>query len=289
VLALVALALYAYFIRPHTGTIVMADYWYAGSQIPFTDHENLVRLGWYLSPLGIALAVTGCVVILLKERWEKLWPFWAVGGGFTVLYIYNIFNNPFHIYAMRRYVPVVVPFFMLAAAYAFSWLWWHRNKFGRLISLALLLMLSGWLIYNGRLIWGQVEYQGAIAQVKRVADRLEKQAIVLFVDDSSLGLGSILGTPLQFLYQMTAFDLQEEQLDTALLKQQVNAWSQANRPVYIIQDPNAATQLLSQCRVLTGTLHLDVPQLETSYTHAPTKVLRMQYDVELYRIDRSCP
>jgi hypothetical protein len=287
-LALVALALYAYFIRPRTGTATLADYWYSSSEFPITNHENLIRLGWYLSPLGIALAVFGCVIFILQDRWAKLWPLWTVGGGFSILYLYNIFNNPFHIYAMRRYVPVVVPFFMLAAARALAWLWQHRAKVSRLASVVLLSLLSVWLIYNGRLVWGQVEYRGAIAQVEQIANHFEDRAIILFIDNSSLGLGSILGTPLQFLHQLTVFDLQEKELDIALLEQQVAEWLAEDRPVYVAQDATASIEFLNQCCVPAGTINLDVAQLETSYTHVPTKVDQVRYGAKVYRIDKTC-
>jgi hypothetical protein len=189
--ALVSVAIYAYFIRPRIGQTALASYWYSGSQVLITNHENLVRLGWYLSPLGIGLAVAGGVLFLLNEAWAKLWPLWGIGGGFSAIYVYNIFNNPYHIYAMRRYVPVVVPFFVLAGACALAWLWRRetRKRTARLIGVTLLLTLVGWLAYNDRLVWKQIDYEGAVQQVERLAGFFEDRSIVLFVDDAPVGLG----------------------------------------------------------------------------------------------------
>jgi len=293
---LVGVALYAYFIRPRVGNIVLAPYWYGGSQIPITNHENLVRLGWYLSPLGIGLAVAGGVLCLFNERWSnwsKLWPLWGVGGTFTLVLIYNIFNNPFHIYAMRRYVPIVVPFFILAGAYTVSWLWqlrkraaWH--KIGRLAGIVLLITLVGWLAYNDRLIWNQVDYEGAVEQVEQVADLFEDGAVVLFIDPPPVGLGAILGTPLQFLHGITSFDLQEDRLDVDLLEGQITRWLNEGHPVYVARNPNSSIPLPHDCLVPAGAAQLDMPLLEQTYDHVPAVVQRVHYEIEIYRVGPVC-
>lgn len=287
---LVGLAVHAYFVRPRVGSVVLARYWYGGGQIPITNHENLVRLGWYLSPLGIGLAVVGGVLLLFSKRWDRLWPLWAVGGAFTFLYIYNIFNNPFHIYAMRRYVPVVVPFLVLAAAYTVSWLWQRATwrKPGRLASIVLLLALMGWLAYNDRLIWDQVDYEGAVEQIEHLAHLFEDEAVVLFVDDPPVGLGAVLGTPLQYLHGITSFDLQEDRVDADLLQEQVARWLGEGYAVYIARNPDSSTRLLDECLVLAGAAQLDMPLLEQTYDHIPSVIQRVHYRVEIYQVGVAC-
>ncbi len=290
VVVLVGLAVYAYVIRPRSGEIVLAAYWYADSQIPLSNHENLLRLGWYLSPLGIGLAVAGAALFLFYERLGNLWPLITVGGTFTVVYIYNIFNNPFQIYAMRRYVPIVVPFFVVAGAYAISWLWRRsdRRKTGRGASVLLLIALLVWLGYNDRLIWDQVDYAGATTQMEELANLFEEEAIVLFVDDRPVGLGAILGTPLQFLYGITSFDLQEDRLDMGLLEQQIDHWLDAGRPVYIARNPDTPALDYDGCLVPAGAAELDTPRLEQTYDHAPSMIQRVVYKVEVFRVEPAC-
>jgi 4-amino-4-deoxy-L-arabinose transferase-like glycosyltransferase len=287
---LVALALYVYFVRPRTGEVAMADYWYSGAEIPITNHENLVRLGWYLTPLGIALAVAGSVLLLLEERLSELWPLWVAGGGFTVLYLYNIFNNPYHIYAMRRYVPVVVPFLLLLGAYAIWWLWQQRERrqVGRVAGGLLFVLLLGWLAYGDRLIWQQVDYEGAVEQVDGLAGLFADNAIVLFEDDPAVGLGAILGTPLQFLHGITSFDLQEAMVDRNALEAQIAQWSDEGYTVYVARNSNASVSLINECLVPAGAAHLDTPFLEASYDHPPSAILRVRYDVEIYRVEPFC-
>lgn len=287
----VGLAIYAYFVRPQMGNASLKADWYGGSQVVVTDHENLVRLGWYWSPLGIGLAVFGGVLLLCNERWSQSWPLWITGGAFTLLYVYRIFNNPFQIYAMRRYVPVVVPFFVLASAYAVSWLWKRagHQKIGRLVGVALLVVLVAWLVWNGRMIWSQVDYVGAVEKIAHLAGVFEHRAIVLFVDEAPVGLGAVLGTPLQYLYGMTAFDLQEDRLDVDLLGEQVADWIRAGRPVYVVKNQASSSPLpLKECLVSAGSVQLDTPRLEQTYAHAPSAVQHVRYEGEIYWVEPAC-
>jgi hypothetical protein len=250
----------------------------------------MLRLGWYLSPLGIGLAVAGAALLFLYERLDRLWPLMAIGGAFTVVYIYNILNNPFQIYAMRRYVPIVVPFFALAGAYAISWLWSISDgrKTGQVATVVLLVALVVWLGYNDRLIWNQVDYAGATTQMEQLADRFEEEAIVLFVDQRPVGVGAILGTPLQFLHRITSFDLQEDKLDMALLGEQIDYWQNMGRSVYIARNLDTLDVHFGECLESTGVAQLDTPLLEQTYDHAPSRIQRVVYKVELFRFVPGC-
>ncbi|MEZ4582135.1 MAG: hypothetical protein R3A10_10960 [Caldilineaceae bacterium] len=76
---IVVAAVYGYVVRLRLGETIFAAYWYAGTDIPLTDHLNLVRLGWYLGPLGLLLAVAGGVLAALYAPWRITWPVWLVG------------------------------------------------------------------------------------------------------------------------------------------------------------------------------------------------------------------
>ncbi|MER3457323.1 MAG: hypothetical protein C4309_00420, partial [Chloroflexota bacterium] len=65
--------------------------------------------------------------IAWRERWRRLWLPLGLALLATLLYLYRMLNNPHHIYTMRRYVPLVIPLFMLGAAYALVWLWDGRK------------------------------------------------------------------------------------------------------------------------------------------------------------------
>ena len=86
----------------------------------------MVRLGWYLSPLGLLLGVVGCALLVHERTSERTWAILGVGLFFTVLYTYKTYNNPHHIYVMRRYVPAAFPMLTLGAAYVL--IAWQRGN-----------------------------------------------------------------------------------------------------------------------------------------------------------------
>jgi hypothetical protein len=213
------MGLFAYFVWPRTGHTVLAPYWYGGGPIPIQNHLNLVRLAWYVSPLGVWLGIAGVTLMLLEGDSRRMWPLVTTGVAFSIVYLYNIMNNPYHIYAMRRYVPVVFPFFAAGMAYALVWLWEQRQRWRAAAGIAWMLGLTllAWLLYSNRAVWNLVEYRGLVDQVESLAMDLEPGAVLLFDDEVPVGAGATVGTPLQYLYGFTAFDLQEEMVSPAAL------------------------------------------------------------------------
>ena len=92
---------------------------YSDTLLPLTNHENFVRLGWYLAWPAVWLGVAGiCWLIWQAEAGTAV--LLASGLLFTVVYLWNIRANPHQVYVMRRYVPVVLPFFLLGGGYLIS-------------------------------------------------------------------------------------------------------------------------------------------------------------------------
>ena len=111
----IGLSVFAYFVRPVLEPIQMALSWPGNVQYPILNGQNWVRIGWYITPLGLVLATLGLAQIVRRESLRRMSVFLAVGVLTIVQYVYNIFNTPYHIYAMRRYVPIVLPMLMIYA------------------------------------------------------------------------------------------------------------------------------------------------------------------------------
>src|SRR5690606_21263060 len=84
-LSLLLLATYGWFVRPALGAANSYRDWYGGGMIVIYDHENLLRLGWYLSPLGVWLGVGGVCLMLWRGN-RPVWPALLVGLFFSLLY-----------------------------------------------------------------------------------------------------------------------------------------------------------------------------------------------------------
>ncbi len=285
-IGLVLLAAYAYFIRPLSADPTkQSNYWYADSTIPDVEPLNMVRLGWYLSPLGLLLSVIGCALLVRERTSERTWALLGVGLFFTLLYTYKTYNNPHHIYVMRRYVPAVFPMLALGAAYALDRLadW---NPIGRVSAIGLSIIMITLLIDAGRVSNAQIDYAGGLDQYRAFSAQIPPDAIVLFDDRGVVGVTALFGTPLAYLDGHTVLDMQEDQLDAERLGALVKGWLTAGRTVMIVSGPQASNQLCArwQCRP-SGAMRFEWPQLESSYEHFPATVVHPIYNLELATVE----
>ncbi len=59
----------------------------------------------------------GIAVMLVREANRRTAFLLLAGGFFAVVFLWRIGANPHQVYAMRRYVPQVLPFFMVAGVF----------------------------------------------------------------------------------------------------------------------------------------------------------------------------
>lgn len=121
---IVVVFILAYFVIPRPQT------WYAyvGGETPLDRSANLIKLGWYLSPFGLALAVVGAAVVVLRDLSRHNLFFFGTGALFTGFYLEELYSNPHYIYTMRHYIPLIIPLFILLAARALQFLWSIRSR-----------------------------------------------------------------------------------------------------------------------------------------------------------------
>ncbi len=150
---IVAIVVFAYCFWPHPESL----YAYVGGLTPLDRSANLIRLGWYLSPIAIALATVGAVVVLLRDLNRRNVFFFSTAALFTFFYLEELYSNPHYIYTTRHYVPLVIPFFILLAARALQCLWnpepWWRTAQTNLTLQKFVRIGAGgafalWMLYN---------------------------------------------------------------------------------------------------------------------------------------------
>jgi hypothetical protein len=276
----ITLALYAYLVRPRLGQILSSAYWYGGGQLPDVDRENLVRLGWYLSPLGVALGVLGTAWMLVKEANRRTAFLLAAGLFFSLLYLWRIQANPHQVYAMRRYMPVVLPFFVVAATYSIYRLSTLRRRWARWFSLGLTLLWLFGIVWSSRGFVSQVDLRNAITQMDRLNALFEPRSVLLFGDPAPVGMGDLLGTPLRFLYGHDVYTLRDlHALDEARFDETLARWRDAGRQVYWISVPDGPSWPGRASLGSTKEFTFEAAVLENTYDHKPTRV-----DVTPWRI-----
>ena len=140
-------------------------------------------MGWWLGLLGISW-----LVCRLNRRTAVTLGF---GLLFALAYLWNIRANPHQIYASRRYVPAVMPLFVMGAAVLIAQIGsgktWQRWGLAGLLAAAWL----GGIAWNARGFVSQVDYQGVLAQVAALNRQFEPDAGLLFQDPAPVGLGAL--------------------------------------------------------------------------------------------------
>jgi hypothetical protein len=284
---LAAVAVFGYFVRPYLGEIKTSAYWYGGGTLPNLDRENLVRLGWYLGPASIALGVAGMCWMLIKEANRRTAFLLGTGLFFSLLYLWRIQANPHQIYAMRRYVPVVLPFFTITAAYLVHWLFVNlRDKMRWFVGIGLTLVWFSGILLSARGFVSQVDYGGLINQLDRFNAELPPHSVLIFGDAAPVGIGDMLGTPLRFLYGHDVFTLRESgTLNGERFAGVIRDWQRAGRRVYWIGMPGGPPwPVASPSPGAAINYQIAVTILEHTYDHKPTALIGERWLVPLAEV-----
>ena len=296
-LLIVLLALYAYFIRPNTADPQMVYYHPAGGMIRTYNEENLVRLGWYVTPLGLLLALGGLVAMILRAKDEGVVFFLGTAMLYSFVFLHSALVNPIHIYWIRRYVTVVTPSIMLFISYGLvqvasgKWqvaggrwqvasLWPLR---GRVLAVGLGIVLTALSLRTSLPLAGQVPYRGTVWQIGRLATQLSDRAAVIL--ESPL-IGDPLALPLTYLYGRDSFVLQGRNPDSGRFFDLVGRWRGRGREVFYVAY-DGLTRVRSDDYVFSpvGEVALDIPVPQTSFDHLPSGVIHQAYDLEIYKIE----
>ena len=282
---LFAYALYGWFLRPELNITILRPDTFSAGEIPVTNHENWIRLGWYLSPLGIWLGVLGAGLMLWRVNRRSVMAL-ALGMMFAGVYLWNISANPHHVYVMRRYVPAVMPFFILGAAYLLGYLGFRRADWDRVAPgflrrllhpagpLLVAAVTVGWLAglgWSARGFVSQVDHAGLTTQIDALAAGLPSDAVLLFNDQSPVGEGDIWGTPLRFIYDFGVFALrQSPDTISPVLVETIKTWQNNDRTVIWVGPANWLDEQGLDYRAEQVTLSRR--RLESSYQHKPYRV-----------------
>ena len=248
------LALYAYFIRP---------IWHGPRTAPH-DAEAFLRMGWYLYPVGLALVVAGAMLLLARsERRQAL--FVLVGLTFSLFFFYKVRVWHDHYFAMRRFIPVILPTFFACIALFLVNL---RNTKGWIGSWAPRIIGSLLLVsyfVAGRPLWGHEEFPGSLNFVKELARHIGDRDVVIFPRKEGLHL---LELPLSQLEGKNVLEFYGLKPDRGSLERLVAKWRDEYEDIYFITNYKISLSGLFTQHVKDfafGTQHY-----EFAYTHPPT-------------------
>ena len=285
--AVVLLSAYAYFLRPLLEPTIPYPTWPAGTEAMLLNGENWVRLGWYLTPLGLLLATAGAAWLLWRGRLGRLGLFMSISLLTTIQYVYQIFNTPSHIYAMRRYVPIVIPALMIYAAVALVTIFrvrpsWHARALGAFLTLAL---MAG-LLYQARYVLPLREFEGAVAEVRALNEKLEPGALVIISEPPESIFADTFGVPLRFIFghDIATIRADDPQVLSFIEDMRAHAVSQG-RPLQLIAVeaiPATVRNNLSLQPLEMFPARFEL--LEGTFTSYPSTIQTAYYGIELYDV-----
>jgi hypothetical protein len=263
---------------------------------------NLVRLGWYLSPLGVALGVIGFALWWLRGLSRASWLFLVVSLISAIFFLRLAYGTTdlTYIYILRRYMPVVYPAFSLAIAYAIVALGRgltkderqrtkvHRPPFVvRLLSFVLTIALLGFFLATNRPLYSHVEYAGALDQLAGIVDQygLGSNDVLLFRGEGR-DTPDLVVTPLKYAYGLDTLAIRSE--DPGKYADQlagyVRRWQDQGRRVYLALGPNGAVELPGLRPERLGPLALRLPEFQQLRDQKPRGLQNFAFDFVLYRL-----
>lgn len=244
--SIVALAAYAYFLRPALSA------WAGGDgndplralpdpgilkalgfdRLAAHDAGAFFRLGWFVTPAGLALGVAGFVLAVLEGRRKLLFPV-LLASSFAGFYFYKIRIWNDYFFALRRFSPVVLPFLLACAALALARLA-ARNKRSRVLGGLLTVYLLGAFAGDTRRIAGFTDWRGSVDFVRDLARRFSRDDAVLFEQPRSIHL---LSLPLWAAYGANTLEFARFNPDPERLRHLLAAWRGRFKNVYFVHTP----------------------------------------------------
>ena len=309
VLGLIAVATFAYVVRPQRLTtdavlhpLLNRAQWesYIGAPLPIPLNENLkqtqrevvlgnmVRLGWYLSPLGIVLGVVGLAGWIWRDLNRRSWLMLLIGVAYAAFSIADTYGtaDQTYIYIARRFVPGALPVFALGTAWLLAQLLVAQRRSWRIAggvaatTLMLFLVATGWRAAR------HIEYAGAINTLAAFAERIEPNAIVL-MRGGDRDTPTNIATPLRYafkrevlvVYSSDPLPYREQ------LAAQVRLWQAAGRPVYLLLGSNGGVLNLPGLVLADrGLFDLTLPEWQQLQLQKPFAAGPIHFTYRLYAL-----
>jgi hypothetical protein len=282
---LLLLAVYGWFVRPYTGEALTWNDPFSGTTIPRANRDNLLRLSWYLSPVGVWLGILGIALLIWQVRRETAVAL-SISLLISLIYLANIRANPHQIYAMRRYVPATLPLFVIGAAYFIRWLIAQKKIWLTGGAPLLALVWLGGLAWLSRGFISQVDYAGITGQLSQLNNKFEPNSILIFNDARPIGQGDVLGTPLHFILGQDVLTLRDlAALDEQILSQQLQMWYAEGRSLYWITVANGQEWPLADWQVHpVDAYEVQAIVLEGTYERRPTRLENRRWQGKIAKI-----
>ncbi len=277
---------------PKAGHIPFTFESYIGAPVDPQVGANLVRVGWYLSPLGIILGGLG----LLRALWKRLSL--ASGAFFITLAVVSVifsdetYTVPTYIYSERRYLTVLIPALLIFVAYFLAWVGekWRPRLPARVGGWTAYAALLIFFVYTSRVIIPHVEEGGAVAQMENLVSRFPNPAKTVLLFSNERDEPYLIATPLQMIWGFTAFSLNQSfgrDLHSDIVQGMIQRWKTQGYAVYAIMGANGGKLNMPDLTVqpiANPQWTWSVPELEQLRPQKPSNIAQSILPFGIYDI-----
>lgn len=281
------LVIYGYFIRPFLepySLINNPDHFLHGTR---DYRENsLLNLSQYISPITIFLGILGWYlslwkIILKKVENNGLIILIFIWAGFSLLYFWNPLISPFHFWAIRRFIPVIIPGFILFSGISVSII--TSKLFGKFflvkifIILALSILLTIFIYKADRPILFFQENKDSYLKFRKFAEKLPENELIL-----ANGLHSWI-TPLylSFNRKVIPLDFSIRYGAFALYRYAADRLKMGKEVFLLLDEPISIPGIEL---VNTDKIVLKRKYIEDTINPLPRKVVLEEKEIKLYKI-----
>lgn len=273
---LIALALYAYFIRQAGGKLTAQD---AGALRDFVS----IYFGW---PMAVAVLV-GLVTVWPRRFWRDP-AFLLMLGAFSVYLFRKLYIVPEHFWMSRRFLPVILPGLLILGTATLLGSWpIARTKLALMrvaAGLAVLVLVGSTYTTAAAPLVPHVEYRNIIPYVERLAGQFGERDLVLV---ESRDTGSDLHTlalPLAYIYAKPVLVLHSVTPDPQQVRGFVEYALQSYDRVLFVG--TGGTSLLSRSlrAVPLASDRVQIDEFEVTTDRLPREVRKKEFDYGIYQL-----
>ena len=282
-IAIMILAVYAYWIRPEWPPFRYIAGLGEGHQRGYRENTfpNLAR---YLSFPLVWAAIAGWLALVWRvsrgNEVSHLTLLWVVVGGSALVYLYEPNVSPDHYWAIRRFVPLVIPGFIIFSVYAASRLTAELPGASvKLVVGIILLFASSVLIRADFRVFSTAEYKGIYRQLESLAKTLPDNELIL-ADGPPLWI-----TPLYFAFHKKVIPVE---LASPTGSETLANWMSYNKPkekptyVLLLRTNKNALPPLPASEINNTTL--TYAYVERTVTPLPKVIVEERTDAHLFKI-----
>jgi hypothetical protein len=283
-------AVYFYYVRPINAlwngmSDVIKEYHgvaYGFRGISFADF-SLINLAQYLSPVVVFSAFLGWFIIVRSAMRSGenryLLPIVTVFAGYACAYLWDPSISPGHFWAVRRFVPVIVPGFVFFAAIGMLWVFDLFPKKMSVVAAGIVLLFLIWFTANAdKLIFSFAEDKGYFAQLQDLAKKLPDDEVIIAEGYTE----SFLPLYLAFDRHIVLMHLSEER-DKKVFYRWLSLQRVNNKPAYLLYEGSFQSDDVQSHLESTSLLKRSVS--ETALFPLPKKIRSEEHSAGIYRID----